>query len=201
MKRTALFSIALWLLLGAGCTKESGTENLSTSSETTDASGFVKYVIPKGAHFATANPYKAVECAGMKFTVRFDSSCIYQTKSPQNQGDINKLYGFADNEARHHQFSARIGWRWSDGALRLFGYVYNNGVRASKELAIVPIGKVVQCALKVEGASYLFSVDEKTETLPRQSKTALAKGYQLYPYFGGDEAAPHEVRIWIREEK
>lgn len=201
MKKTVLYCAALLLLLGAGCTKETLPENLSTLPETTAASDFVKYVIPKGGHFVTANPYKEVAYTEMKFTVRFDSSCIYQTTLPANQWDINKLYGFADNGAQHHQFSARFGWRWSDGALRLFAYIYNNGVRASKELAVVPIGKEVHCAIKIDGTSYVFSVDEKMESLPRQSKTAVAKGYQLYPYFGGDEAAPHEVRIWIRAEK
>jgi hypothetical protein len=201
MSKTVLFCAALVLLLGAGCTKESLSENLSTLPGAPAASGFVKYVIPKGGHFATANSYREVTCAEMKFTVRFDSSAIYQTTLPENQWDINKLYGFADNSARHQQFSARFGWRWSEGALRLFAYVYNNGGRTSKELAVVPIGKEVQCAIKVDGPAYIFSVDEKTATLPRQSKTVVAKGYQLYPYFGGDEAAPHEVRIWIKEEK
>lgn len=201
MKQTVLYSVAFLLLLSTGCTKETLPENLSTLPESTAASGFVKYVIPKGGHFATAKPYKEVACTEMKFTVRFDSSAVYKTTLPANQWDINKLYGFADNSAQHHQFSARFGWRWSDGALRLFAYVYNNGVRASKELAVVPIGKEVHCAIKIDETSYIFSVDEKMESLPRQSKTAIAKGYQLYPYFGGDEAAPHEVRILIKEGK
>ena len=197
MKRTSLYIAVLGLLLGAGCTKESLPGKLSTPRA---AAKFIQYVIPEGAHYATANPYKAVACTEIKFTVRFDSSCIYQTLLPKNQWDINKLYGFSDNDAHHHLFSARFGWRWSEGALRLFAYVYNNGERIAKELTPVPIGKEVACAIQVSGDRYLFSVGEKTETLPRQSTTPIASGYQLYPYFGGDEAAPHEVRIWIKEE-
>ena len=54
---------------------------------------------------------------------------------------------------------------------------------------------------QISGArTYLFSVEEKSVTLPRLSTTAMAKGYRLYPYFGGDETAPHDVRIWIKEE-
>ena len=198
MKNLLFSSAVLWLLLAAGCTKENLPGKLSTPTATPD---FVKYVIPKGAHFATSNPYHAVTCTDMKFTVRFDSSCIYQSTLAFNQWDINKLYGFADNDAHHQLFSARVGWRWSEGALRLFAYVYNNGERMAKELAAVPIGKDIPCAIKVSGGHYLFSVGEKTDSLPRQSTTPVAQGYQLYPYFGGDEAAPHEVRIWIREEK
>jgi hypothetical protein len=198
MNKTVLFSAAFLMLLLAGCTKEALPDNLSTSPV---AKGFIRYVIPKGGHYTSDNHYKAVACTEMKFTVRFDSSCIYQTALPENQLDINKLYGFADNDAHHQLFSARIGWRWSEGALRLFAYTYNNGVRASKELALVPIGKEVHCAIKISDAFYVFTVDEKTELMPRQSAMSVAKGYQLYPYFGGDEAAPHEVRIWIKDEQ
>jgi hypothetical protein len=35
-------------------------------------------------------------------------------------------------------------------------------------------------------------------TLPRTSTTPLAKGYLLYPYFGGDETAPHAIKIAIK---
>jgi hypothetical protein len=29
--------------------------------------------------------------------------------------------------------------------------------------------------------------------------TTKAKGYQLYPYFGGNELAPHDMHIWIKD--
>jgi hypothetical protein len=35
--------------------------------------------------------------------------------------------------------------------------------------------------------------------MPRKSTTIKAVGYKLYPYFGGDELAPHPVSIWIKE--
>ena len=86
-------------------------------------SDFQKYTIRTGQQYCDQNSYKAVDLTEMKFTVRFDSTAIYQSKDPENQKDINKLYGFADNNSDHHQFSARFGWRWSDNALRLFAYV------------------------------------------------------------------------------
>jgi hypothetical protein len=190
----SLFFVFLWC---TGCKKDVPFENLSTPA--TVPSGFVKYVIPKGEHYAVGNHLKAIQTTELKFTVRFDSSCIYQTADAQNQWDINKLYGFSDNEASHHQYSARIGWRWSEGALRLFAYTYNNAVRESKEIATIPIGAEVNCSIKIRQTDYLFMVGENAVALPRLSTTTGAKGYQLYPYFGGDEVAPHEVRIWIKE--
>jgi hypothetical protein len=197
MKVFLLCAVVAVLFFAAGCRKEAPAKNLSTPPIAD--SGFVKYIIPKGEHYATSNNYKAVDAAALKFVVRFDSSCIYQTANRANQSDINKLYGFSDNGALHQQYSARFGWRWSEGALRLFAYTYNNGVRAAKELGVVPIGKEVNCAIEVTKEAYVFSLDKKRETMPRLSTTASAKGYQLYPYFGGDEAAPHEVRIWIKD--
>lgn len=185
------------MLLLAGCHKS--TDALPDNRSGIDTSGFIKYTIKKGAHYASNDIYKPVETGELKFTVRFDSSAIYQSAGAENQYDINKLYGFSDNNAAHHNFSARFGWRWSDGALRLFAYVYNAGKVVSEELGAVPIGAAIACRIKVAGNHYLFFCNEYGRTLPRQSTTPAGKGYLLYPYFGGDEAAPHEVNIWIKE--
>lgn len=197
MKSHLLTGLAAFLLLCTACQKQKALDNLSTPSPI--ASGFVQYLIPKGEHYANGNDLKAVDVSTLNFVVRFDSSCIYQTLSPENQFDINKLYGFADNNAMHQQFSARFGWRWSDGALRLFAYTYNNAVRSSQELAVIPIGKDVHCSINVQNEQYVFSVDGKEVTMPRLNTTPTAKGYRLYPYFGGDEVAQHDIRIWIKE--
>lgn len=196
MKKLILYTLASLIFL-PGC-KKAVEKILEKDSPAADVSGFVKYTIRKGQQYCDQSSYKAVETAEMKFVVKFDSTAIYQTSSPQNQSDINKLYGFSDNNAGHHQYSARFGWRWSDNALRLFAYVYNEGVVASKELAVANIGKEISCSIQVSNSSYLFTVNGVTEKMPRMAGTAKAKGYQLYPYFGGDETAPHDINIWIR---
>jgi hypothetical protein len=183
-------------LVFSGCQKDlpSTSKNLEVKSNE-----FVDYTIRKGDQYCDKNGFKGIETSEMKFVVKFDSTAIYQTNDPQNQYDINKLYGFSDNNAAHHLFSARIGWRWSDNALRLFGYVYNNGIVDSKELCPVLIGSDVNCSIKTTAGFYIFTVDHKVDSLPRLSTTPVAKGYQLYPYFGGDETAPHEILIKIKE--
>lgn len=189
-----LFLCAVTLLLFS-CTKENTS---LTPPAATDPAGFIKYTIKKGEHYASPNGFVPVDTAELKFTVLFDSSAVYTTTNPENQDDINKLYGFADNGAQHHQYSARMGWRWSDGALRLFAYVYNAGKVTSEEISTVPIGTPVRCRITVAGDQYVFYCNEWVKTLPRASTTPKAKGYLLYPYFGGDETAPHDVTIWIK---
>lgn len=193
MKNPIQLAVACLLLIFCSCSKQDLSQNLSTP-------GFKQFVIPKGQHYTTDNPLKSIETTSLKFVVKFDSSAIYTTANPENQYDINKLYGFSDNGAQLHLYSARFGWRWSDGALRLFAYTYNNGVRNEKEIGPVPIGAEIQCSITVAGEVYEFAVNDKMVTMPRQSTTPNAKGYQLYPYFGGDEVAPHDVRIWIKEQ-
>src|SRR6185369_11664700 len=142
-----LFSICLFI----SCKKSvQQNNNVSTGQ-------FDKYIIYAGNHYADHNPYQPVQYDELKFTVKFDSSCIYQTTDPPNQEDINKLYGFSDNNAQHQQFSARLGWNWAREALHLYAYTYNNGVRDSKEISAIPIGVDQTCSIKVLGDKYIFS--------------------------------------------
>lgn len=163
--------------------------------------GFVTYVIAKGQQSASPSAYKFYSnLTDMRFTARFDSSAIYTTSIPSNQGDINKLYGFSDDDKPHHVSSARIGWRWFGGKLELHGYVYNDSIRTSAIITSVPLKTDVVCAIKVSGNQYQFTVNGASLTMPRKAKTPAGVGYRLYPFFGGTENAPHEIRIQIRED-
>jgi hypothetical protein len=193
MKNLLILYICTCSIL-AGC-KKSGEEFSVTASPQ-----FKTYKIKAGEHYADQNIFSQLETSMLKFTVRFDSSAVYSSSLPENQYDINKLYGFSDNDGNHHQYSARIGWGWSENELRLFAYVYNAGVVISKEITTVAIGEEVQCSIVVSSTSYIFKVNHYTEILPRAATTVKAKGYRLYPYFGGDEPAPHDITVMIREE-
>jgi hypothetical protein len=194
----AIILLVAAALFFTGCNKTA--EAIFDKTTSPDASAqFVKYTIQKGNQYCNGNAYRAIETTEMKFVAKFDSTAIYETQSEENQYDINKLYGFSDNNADHHQYSARFGWRWSGGTLRLFAYIYNNSVVTSKELTTVNIGAEINCSIKVTSTSYLFTVNGVTTQLPRMATTEKAKGYQLYPYFGGDEAAPHQITIWIKD--
>jgi hypothetical protein len=198
MKTLILWCMAA--LLCASCTKSADDisapdNNLARVS----TNQFIQYTIKQGEQYSDNSGLKRIETEELNFEVRFDSSAIYQTALKNNQYDINKLYGFSDNNGPHHQYSARFGWRWSNNALRLFAYVYNNGVRQSEELGTVPIGEVIHCSIKADSSQYIFRLNDIRKVLPRGSTTPLAKGYKLYPYFGGDETAPKQISIWIMD--
>lgn len=186
----------LCLLLLCSCQKEI---NVVRNIEAETSPKFVQYTIQQGHQFCDQNLYKSVQYSELKFAVKFDSSAIYTTTDPSNQYDINKLFGFSDNKSGHQRFSARFGWRWSDKALRLFGYIYNNGIRERRELGPVNIGIENSCSIKVTPGSYIFTLNNVIDSMPRKSTTINAIGYQLYPYFGGDETTPHKITIAIKE--
>lgn len=202
MKFRILCCVAMLLCVGCNKAVDNFLEKaiLPSTISNTPVSDFIQYIIPQNQHSSDKSKLKLLDINELHFVVKFDSSAIYYTKDRVNQYDINKLYGFSDNNTEHHQYSARFGWRWSDGALRLFAYVYNEGKVTSKELGVAAIGAEIACNIKVEGSQYIFTVNDKSETMSRLSKTTSAKGYLLYPYFGGDETAPHEVRIWIKND-
>jgi hypothetical protein len=118
-----------------------------------------------------------------------------------NQADINKLYGFTeDNLTNDHYNSARIGWRWYHEELQLMGYCYNEGqVSYGLIKGNIELGKEVFCSIKKDDGKYIFSVDGSIFTLPRKSTSSKFAGFKLYPYFGGDETAPHEIKILIKD--
>lgn len=200
MKIRILCCVAMLLCVGCNKAVDNLLEKAILTSPTSNIpdSDFIQHTIPQNQHSSDKSKLKLLDINELRFVVKFDSSAIYYTKDRVNQYDINKLYGFSDNNADHHQYSARFGWRWSDGALKLFAYVYNEGNVTSKELGVAAIGAEIACSIKVNSDQYIFTVNDKIETMPRLSKTTSAKGYLLYPYFGGDETAPHEVRIWIK---
>lgn len=194
-----IYKYILWgnlLFLLPACQKN---DVLPEENMTATGSSFIQYVIRQGQHYSDQSTFTNVQYDELKFAAIFDSTAVYRTADPANQEDINKLYGFSDSNSPHHQFSARFGWNWSRDSLRLFAYTYNNAVRESKEIGTVQIGAVNNCSIKVTQSTYIFTLNGKPVTTSRSATGTKAVGYRLYPYFGGDETAPHTINIWIKE--
>ena len=202
----------IFLLAGLffmSCTKEINCHdnNKTVTEEEATAKGgpskppvlpaYTNFTIRQGQHYCDQNSLKSVRTSEMKFMAKFDNSAIYQTVTSENQYDINKLWGFSEGINNQYN-SARIGWSWNQDALRLYGYVYANGVRHYQEITSVTIGPDITCSIKLAGNTYLFTVNGVSVSLPRGPSTTQASGYQQYPYFGGDETAPHLITILIK---
>ena len=191
------FITILIVLLLPGCSKKSEPgDNLPPPSTYT---GFKEFFIPQGSNYSLQNDYQAFRGPALKFAAIFDSTAIYQTKNPINQADINKLYGVSDGNTHHQENSARFGWNWNGKEIQVHAYCYAGGIRENKLIGISDIGKPHTYSIKADKKRYIFQFDNKIEYMNRVITDSVLNGYSLYPYFGGDETAPHNIRIYLDE--
>lgn len=159
---------------------------------------FITYTIRKGNHDPDHNLNTPFTASSLRFQALFDSSCVYKSKVPENQGDINKLYGFSDCSSQHQSNSARFGWNWREGALRIYAYIYVNGTRQEKELGTAELNEPASFRIDLRDNSYVFTYQGIETVMPRHCSGGVGIAYKLLPYFGGDEPAPHDMQIKIR---
>jgi hypothetical protein len=67
-----------------------------------------------------------------------------------------------------------------------------------QEITTARIGSVINCRITCLADQYKFEVNGKTVLLPRHCSGKYVR-YKLYPYFGGDEVAPHDIKIYLNE--
>lgn len=150
------------------------------------------YVIPKGQHkssYLLSFTFKDK----FQYFAEFTDSCIYTSVNPNNQFDINKLFGVSEGIDPHWN-SARFGWRpLNDDKISIFAYCYNRGERIVKHMIDVELYSKHFFSLILIDNLYHFEVDRKAVTVPREKGWGLK--YRLWPYFGGDEVAPHDIFI------
>lgn len=192
------FLLCTLFYLFSGCVKS--TSELTSQPPEHVTNDFITYTIKKGEHYSDAG-YQSFIGKELRFEVIFDSSCIYNTNLAENSADINKVYGVSDCGTRHQENSARVGWLWKGSAVELYSYCYFRGERSSKLIGTTSIGKTNTLSISASGDQYIFEYEGETTKMKRYCNDALIKGYRLYPYFGGDETPPHDIRIRIRELK
>jgi hypothetical protein len=176
-----------------GCVKKELV--IDTAGELTQGT---VYVIKKGSHSASGNNFQLLRTSAIHCEVTFDSSAIYQSVNAGNQEDVNKLIGFSDCNDEHHQNSARLGWAWNGDAVALYAYAYVDGQRIIKHLANTPVNQPVKCSVIASGDKYFFLAGSTRDSLTRHCNGYSSARYKLYPYFGGDEVAPHDITIKIK---
>jgi hypothetical protein len=185
------------LYVGLSCFVLSACQTVSVAPiPTKPVAEATMFIIKKGEHSSNA-PVKLLTSSAIRFEATFDASAVYETSVKENQADINKLYGMADCRSDHHSNSARFGWRWYNGKLEVHAYTYFNKTRHSKWVGIVDLNKAYTYEIQLQDDKYVFSLNGQQIDLPRHCN-GTGEGYQLYPYFGGDETAPHDITIAIK---
>jgi hypothetical protein len=195
MKLLVIGSALALLIILPSCSKSD--LNKEPKQLASPYAGYTTWLIKKDNHYPESGSFSKFNGTIIQFKALFDSSAVYQTKLPSNQNDINKLYGVADCGTHHHENSARFGWRWNGQTVEIFAYYYVNKERLSVKLGNAAIGQENSYVLSVEGNQYVFQYNEKETKVNRHCDSPAFDGYLLYPYFGGDETAPHDISIHI----
>lgn len=164
-----------------------------------------KYVIEEGDHFSNHGFHIGLTFKNrIRFKAKFDSSCVYDLKDKHGYDhnyDINKLFGFSTTY-NHHNQSGRVGWRCLDNkTIQLVTYTYNNHHRLPESiLGTVNVGDEFECSIEDIETDYIYTLKYNGETVvtrtPKQPDKVLFK-YLLWPYFGGNNPAPHKMTIYI----
>lgn len=167
----------------------------------------VEYLMQKGQHTSKKIGGLPGEKLGtlksdmLAFTARFDETVRYDLGN-KNQEDINKLMGFSDCNSLHHENSVRFGWRYSveKDLVEIFSYAYTSGVVSYYHMGDVAIDETAYYQIQiVDDKFYLLLNGEIEQEVDRGATCDTGLYYKLYPYFGGDETAPHDISVYIKE--
>lgn len=149
--------------------------------------------------------------------VYFWENCNYVLTN--NIGQVNKLYGHSFNlfpwfdkkdkkwKSGHHKNSIRFGWRSIDSdKIELIAYVYVNGERAENVITTIRTEEWTHLNFQETAEFYIFRVIRQNgdSGLYKFRKSITKKGFlnlfifRLYPYFGGEISAPHNMTISLK---
>jgi hypothetical protein len=134
--------------------------------------------------------------------VKFEDSCRYKFQD-QDQEDVNKLFGIGYFWS-HHKESARFGWRYNPmiDKITLSAYCYVNSERIIWDLCSVKINEWYSLTIIIRENDYQFLVYANGMQIEHEIVTKQHKkkfGYPLSVFFGGNNPAPHKMKIHIEK--
>jgi hypothetical protein len=85
-----------------------------------------------------------------------------------------------------------------DEKLEILAYCYVSGERIVELVGDIDLNTESDYSIRLENDSYIFRLNDYPEVvIPRQKPCDQGYYYMLWPYFGGDEVAPHTITIKI----
>lgn len=164
-----------------------------------------KFTIKKDHHYSThfLRPYILKD--KVEFAFKLSSNCSYFFGN-ENDSDINKLFGVSFGY--HHNNSIRIGWRWNqfEKCFEILPYIYKNGQRIPEWqdkiygcITKINADEAAYCSIEINDTNFIITIIKLDSVdsvlIPKPKLTKF--GYYLYPYFGGQEKAPHDMDIYL----
>lgn len=132
--------------------------------------------------------------------VIFHESCYYDFLNG-NSYDVNKLCGLS--HGIHLEDSVRFGWLPNfkkKKKIEVYGYLHNIGIITFAKICDVDVNTEIDIKWKYLNEKIIFSVYNGKESFNvdmMYNKPNFLLGYYLNPYFGGDNTAPRDMKIFI----
>ena len=162
--------------------------------------GFKSYFIKKGNHRSGFFPNLYLKMISSKYEIMFLENCLYKLGDVDDY-DINKLFGISFG--LHHKNSMRFGWNIDGNKIAIHAYYYKMGIRFMNKLISINTNEVYTFEIKVHDNFFELSIINKNNQLINTTNIAKAKtvnwGYRLFPYFGGNKCAPHDMEIKMKK--
>jgi|TARA_R110000868_G_scaffold255072_1_gene511621 hypothetical protein len=164
------------------------------------------YKIPQAKHSSGFHFGPHIQKTFLQHSVMFDKTAMYY-HGDIDQYDINKLFGIS--YGLHHTNSVRFGWRsvgHYSSKIEILAYCYVDGKRVIEDsdnlfIAIVDIGKFYTYRINVCDNDFTLTIFHNDQVVGRkeiQHRGIPSWGYKLYPYFGGNRKAPHDINIYFK---
>lgn len=153
-------------------------------------------LIKKNTHRSGLNFDFVRKNRGLVYDVTFTESCKYNTW--REDTSVHKIFGIGFLPY-HRWRSIRFGWTYHGGDLVLVhSYIYDNGRRTIEPMVWVPIGSSTSMSI-IPGpdGGYTMRAAHVVKHIDIRPKW----GYKLWPYFGGQNVAPHDIKINLENIK
>lgn len=138
------------------------------------------------------------------FSFQFLNNPCYSLGNEDDM-DINKLMGISFG--KHHSNSFRIGWRpVNNESISLHSYYYNNGIRKDSFLYIIHYNSGVDGSISIDREKekikiHLFTKGNSiNESIDFDFTNASRWSYRLFPYFGGNTKATHDIHMALTND-
>lgn len=171
-----------------------------TSCEPAPEDFYEIFKIKEGDHYCDTRHPESLQSNRLSFKAKFDESARYLFKETGFQDSKNKLMGFSDCNSYHHENSARFAWQWYNDRIEIFAYCYVEGVRVEKFLGATSFNETASYALEITTDHYVFYFKGVREEIERKAPCERGVYMILWPYFGGQLPAPHDITIQISRQ-
>lgn len=166
----------------------------SLGCQNTHAEKLRVHTIKKDKHTATNRCIRFVSNNQIRFDFFVSSSWLYDEKAPGFQSGWNKLIGISEG-FNQHKNSVRVGWRCIENTIYLSSYCYINGERRISDMVEVPMGWNTG-SVTITATHYRVQINDRIFNFENTNRSFFK--FMLYPYFGGNSKAPHDMEFKFR---